>query len=374
MKKVYALKYDTIANLIKDKLVVDFTNDTVNLEKEVIKKFISNKCDLKVNKNIYISSKNNMIYVYLLSKYTKTLLFKLTSLDNMELTEFGQELLKTEEEKASCLMEVLANMYCINSLIDIENTRDVKKIKSTFNTKLKIKKSELEITVYPEVDDNYIIKNKSGRVEILNNNHTKQLIQVPTKLYPLPNKNEIKVFTKDNTSNLNTEDINNVLSNIIFKPGHCYTNSEKIMKLLTEANLNHKIEFYGGWLYSCGNMIHHAWIVVDDTHIIDTAFFLEEDDYDLLISHAEQGLKFNIDKNKIANKTVRLAKSNKAFKEKYSYGKVLRDNLYIGVKCSAEEATQSFLELMKHNPNHPNYLNCNADGSNETLNLIYQQM
>ena len=112
-------------------------------------------------------------------------------------------------------------------------------------------------------------------------------------------------------------------------------------------------------------MIHHGWIVVDDNHVIDVGLFRDGDDTTDLIKDEEMGIPHPINKKRNAELAVRNVKSKKLFKEKYQYGKVFKDAVYIGVKSNREESLNSYRELMDKIPNHPDYANLKQDGREE---------
>ena len=116
-------------------------------------------------------------------------------------------------------------------------------------------------------------------------------------------------------------------------------------------------------------MVHHDWVVIDGKYIIDTSVLKKEEEKQKAISDKEFGIPHTINRNVIAKEIVRLISEDIPFTEKYQCGKIINDNIYIGVKSNISEAGLSFNDLIDKVPDHKDYNNINPDGSNETLNL-----
>lgn len=380
MRNMYALKYKSMKSIYKDTIALCLknANELVSVKNlspdEIISKFIDSNYDIKMNNRGYVSKDKDFVMFYLINPSYKSLICRIGRDGVAEYTEIGknqftdtdtQEVIKMEVMYAIRVTVILDTLYGLNKL---------KEIKGKYKNKLKLKGIDLECSLYPENEQDYLIEKSVGKVSVLVNNFSKVLKTIPSKEYPLPNNNEISIFMSSNTEDIKSDKISDCLSKYEFEPGRCYSNSEKIMKILKDNNVENKIEFYGGWLLTLGQMIHHGWIVVDDNHVIDVGLFRDGDDTTDLIKDEEIGIPHPIDKKRNAEIIVRNIKSKKPFKEKYQYGKVLKEAVYIGVKSNREESLNSYRELMDKIPNHPDYVNLKPDGSNETLDMIMKMM
>ena len=381
MKEIYLLKYTKKQTIFADKFIENEIQDE-SYVKAAIKDFIESEYDIVLNKTAAVTSKDGKVYLYVLSGNTKTLLAIFDYNNNVKLTKIGESQLKDSNLLNAALSEFGVAMSFIYKFKNIKNNRKIKTIKSNFYEKIKIKGSNIEILKYPETDNqNYIVENNDNKITFLTNDYKKKVLTVPSKLYPMPNNNKIMVYDKSNTDDLESGDISDVLSDITFKPGYCYQNADNIIRKIKESKLDYKLDFYSGWMYNAEHMTHHAWVVINDKHVLDVGFPRAINDYyNRVIKGLEKGEEVesvssqDAVRERFSNMTIESLKSNKPFKEKYGYGKIINDVLYIGVKTNSIEARSSFNELIKNYPDHPDYTNIYSNGSNKTLDLIYKKM
>lgn len=375
MNKLYKLKYKNISDLLLSDINKKDDSGEFLVSKNLVKDFANANFDIKLDDNIYISSSNDRILVYRMNGAIKILMIDFSNPEDICVSEIAKRDLSDEDRLYSLASEVILAIKFTFDLINIYDSKKIKIIKGKFYDKIKIKNSKVEVLVYSETSNsNYSILKLENRVEFMDNKPNKTVITIPSKLYPLPNDNPIKIFSSENTEDIQDNKINELLTDVEFRPGYCYTNSDKVIKILKDNNFKNKIEFFSGWLYSIGNMVHHAWVVIDDKHLIDTSIMIEDEYYEKMIEKYEKGENFKLSRNEIAKEVVKVIKSSVSFKEKYGYGKVLKDNLYIGVKTNSMEARKSFNDLINREPNHPNYKNVDSNGGNKTLDLIYDKM
>lgn len=373
MKEIYSLKYSNIQDIFTDKITKDALENISDMD-TAIDDFINGDYNIVFNKTVLLSSKNKKIYLYILSGDIKSL-YAIFDKNDLELTELGKKEFKDDNFLNTAMLEVYFAIYFVHEFRKIENSRMVKSIKSKFYKKFKIKNSKIEVFKYEKTEDTeYIVENNGHSTTFLVNNYKKTIFTVPSKLYPLPNNNEIHIFTKDNTEELENDDISEILSNETFVSGFCYQNADKIITKIKKANLNYKVDFYSGWIYRLGNMTHHAWVVINDKHLLDVAFFRNDNIFNDFIEKSEKGEVVEINREVVSDNVVNLIKSNSEFKEKYGYGKLLDDFLYIGVKTNSTQARESFNSLLRKHPDHPDYTNLNSNRSNKTLDLIYKKL
>lgn len=378
MKKVYELKYKNIISLKNDIKKIsklskeeDFYNLNENY-KDIFKRFIDSKYDVKIKSGSYITANEGLIYFYLSNPTAKSLICKINHKGNVSYTKIGLNHFSNPHIREFIIYELYLAIKTTLIIEELNKENKVKIITGKFNNKLKFKNLKTDILIYPETNDEdfYLIKESFNKIDLILNNHSKLIKTIPSREYPMPNSNKIKVFTSKNTEDIDIANIDNILENNNFQMGFCYTNTDKICELLTPLKESHSIEFYSGWLLTLGKMVHHAWVVVDGKHIIDTSVFKKEEVKQKVIADAELGIPHPINKNIIAKETVKLMSEEIPFTEKYQCGKIINNNIYIGVKSNSTEARISFNELMDKIPTHKDYNNINPDGSNETLNLI----
>lgn len=377
MNKIYSLKYNNLQTLFSDKFIKNNADNTTEFD-IAIDDFINSDYDIVLNKMIVLSSKENKIYLYILSSDVK-ILCGIFDKDNAELTQIGEEHFGNIDKFKKSLLEIYSGILFVSTFIKnfnkLEKTRQIKTIKGEFNTKYKIKDSKIEVIKYEETENvDYIINKDKNRVDFIVNNYRKTILTVPSKLYSLPNTNEIFTFSKDNTFELENEDISKALSNISFLPGECYKNSEKIVNALKEEGLDYKVEFYSGWIYNLGHMTHHSWVVINDKHLLDVTFFREDNLQKEYIEKSAKGELYEVNRDITSTNIANLMKSNKEFKDKYGYGKVIHDFLYIGVKSNRDETRESVNSLRRKNSDHPSFKNTDSRGRTKTINMIYDKI
>lgn len=378
MNKVYELKYNNIINLENDIKKIsksskeeDFYSPNNNYI-DIFKRFINSKYDIKVKSGTYITVKEDLICFYLSNPTAKSLICKIDNKANVSYTKLGIKKFSNPFVREFIKYELYLDIKITLILEELCRENKIKFITGKFNNKLKLKNLKTDVLFYPETnaEDFCIIKESLNKIDLMLNNHSKLIKTVPSKEYPMPNNSQIKIFTKQNTEDINIKNIDSILENQNFQMGFCYTNTDKICELLTTLKDSHNIEFYSGWLLTLGNMVHHAWVVIDGKHIIDTSVFKKEEEKQKIIDDEELGIPHAINKNIIAKETVKLMAEEIPFSEKYQCGKIINENIYIGVKSNSNEARISFNNLMDKMPNHKDYKTINPDGSNETLNLI----
>lgn len=111
-------------------------------------------------------------------------------------------------------------------------------------------------------------------------------IIMPTNYYPLHN-DDIHVFFDDNVTLITDEKVLSLIDTVKYEVGHCYHNAETICKILTENGYDAKM--YCGWMFPTASAnqailpIHHAWVILNDTAVIDIS-----NDYVYMIKYLEQ--------------------------------------------------------------------------------------
>jgi len=101
-----------------------------------------------------------------------------------------------------------------------------------------------------------------------------QSVIIPTDSYPLPAP-EYEVFHRDNTEELFDEGLLKIIDSCPYRGALSFANTKELAQVLRDAGVNYVA--YMGWkfLRGGGRPLHHAWIVVEGTKLID----LTDDEY-----------------------------------------------------------------------------------------------
>lgn len=361
--------------------------------KDVIKYFETNNIAVKLNDYAYIEVQNEKLNIFNLKGSQKLLYMKIDKNEDIEKTELFKTDLEHEKKSrglndtelkkfvgALCLEAVIGFTYSYYVLNKIQypNIRKIKgfKIVECANyTRITDSTIMVESKLYKEIDEHYSYKATTVNAKIIDNTLLKKEVVIPSKLYPLPNSSKLSVFAENNTEDLNDKELNALLTGKLFKPGHCYFNTDEIIKLIKDSKLDYKIDYYAGWMLFAGHLTHHAWVVLNDKHIIDSSILKKQTELKKEHILSEYGLVNTITHEEISTRLAEMVKEDVSFKEKYVFGKVLSEYIYIGVKSNPTEARISFNTLLDNEPLHPDYLNIDrTTGYNKTLKMIHSQL
>lgn len=378
MSEIYNFKnYDS--NKLNNYLINDV--DNIYELKDVIK-YLNDKEISILDNDMYITYNDKYLSVL---KYDKTKLLHLLDYDdeNISESEYYKEHIKltnmpnNESERLTkyiiskaLTLSIFTYLFMVDDNFE-NNKRSSKKykvLKTNDCIKVKYKNPSVEIKIYDKIEGLCKYEVNDNIVKITLNNLSQDVKTVPSKLYPLPNK-EFKIFTSENTFDLEDNKVNNLLTDIDVIIGGCYTNATNIVKILKENNINAK--FYSGWILRLNKMTHHAWVVIDDKHLIDVSILRKEDD----ILDRELSGNPKVKGDKIIDTLSKLIEEKLPFKEKYYYGKVGRYcAIYIGSETNPDNARKSFNDLLKAVPNHPDYQNIDKNGVNKTQRALYKNI
>lgn len=178
---------------------------------------------------------------------------------------------------------------------------------------------------------------------------------IPSKLFPLVNPSQVRVYTNENTTPIESsaEELQEVMEKCKFKIGSCYDNAE-MFKIIAET---HKIDVdvYSGWLFSTNYFpVHHVWIVANENSIIDGSI-LENSMSALLEVANKYGNNPKLIRDKYLNKLHELMTNEIPNYEKFIFGEIPENLMYIGTPSTAEKAREIFRKLSNFYPNHPAY-------------------
>lgn len=379
METIYYFKeYD----LVKiNKYLIDNEKIVCDI-KEVIKYLESQKMSI-LNDNMYITYSNENINILKTINFGRQITLLTYDGEDIKESDCYKETIKSNNvsnsESETLIKALIRNAlnfslftYCLLKDDNFENnkrsSKNYKVINTTDYTQVKFKKLSVEIKIYDKIKGLCKYEVNDNTVKIISNTLIQDIKTVPSNLYPLPNK-DFKIFTSENTSDLKDDKVSELLSDLEIMIGGCYTNSTNITKILKDNNINAK--FYSGWLLRLNKMIHHAWVVIDDNHLIDVSILKKEDDIiDLEFLNNPKPNNPNL-----IETLSKLIEEKIPFKDKYYYGKVSRYSaIYIGSETTPMEARKSFNDLIRAIPNHPDYQNVDENGVNQTQRALYKKI
>lgn len=186
-------------------------------------------------------------------------------------------------------------------------------------------------------------------------------VVIPTSMWDLPAP--FRVFHQDNTKICEDTQILEVFDSVTYKVGHCYTNTENLIKAFKNKGINALA--YAGWLFTTQDKdfpIWHSWVVIDN-YVLDLS-----DNYNVL---------FNMNGDKFAGKSVEECRQLNADFLDFAIhnwknsqrclpvGQAYEDFLYVGFECEPNRARKIYNDLIKKYPNHKTQSETNANGFNK---------
>ncbi|EOU1990500.1 hypothetical protein C4D27_17340 [Clostridium perfringens] len=365
MKKIIDIK----AFCSKDNIDLNY-QDAINFLNE-------NNLILYINKSYMMQSLNSSINFYIVdSKYSsKTLLFSIDTNKNIVFSNIAKE--STNHENIKNLIKVfecvISYIMFISDGINLNNPKSNKYFKciksKDASVKVKDKSNNIEFKLISLLEnETYKIIKENSAFKIINNDFSQNLIVVPSKFYPLANKNNIKIFDKNNTEALK-ENFNNILSKVDIRHGFCLENSRDIYNTLKPI-LGDRVKYYSGWLKKRTSTAFHAWVVIDDNSIIDSTILYKVEELERMCRSSELRGEPFIDDNEYLDILKKAINQSIAFNEKYRYGKVSELDIYIGVESNYEESYNCYEKLLANASNHPDLNNLDCLGRNNTLKKL----
>jgi len=222
-------------------------------------------------------------------------------------------------------------------------------MKIWYEDSIKIKNNQVIVKLYDE--ENKFIKS----------------IVLPTKYYPLNDNPE--VFHYKNTQKLKNETIVKVFNKVKYLIGHCYTNTEELVKELRKEGIEAKS--YVGWLFTEKGQppIHHCWVVVNGNTVLDLS-----DDFTVMLC-GENGKNFESLETKIERAQM-IASFHKAAKEVENsircspVGTPTPFLLYVGCECDPNKGREIYRNLVLQYPDHECQRNVDKDGYTDTQRIM----
>lgn len=196
----------------------------------------------------------------------------------------------------------------------------------------------------------------------------KSKYKIPSKMYPLRSIKTSCFFTHQNTNVVTNELLKKIFNLCTFRVGKCYYNADLLYQLAKQSGLG--VEYYAGWLFVCNTPpLHHAWVVYQG-NIIDGSIISSMFKYLDQINNSSSNYREDF-----AEKLINEQKKNISNSEKYIFGRVPEQLIYLGCPDTPEHAEETFRTLTIKFPNHPSYKKegLNMHGLSKTQELIYQK-
>lgn len=332
-----------------------------------------------------ISVSHDVMYSYIedwtIRIYSNMMLVYINDLkDGFTPVSFTEAFLKSsnvgdsDSLERSVMMMILSCFY-IAYMVET-GKKKTKRQQGTFYTIYKLKDARCTAKRYEQGTDLFCVHENHGKVSVLCNHLKRDSFSIPNSVYTMPNKNAVRAFYPANTKDLDDGgELDHILSSIPQQVGKCYLNCENIIKAVKEAGYDkkHTVEYYGGWIYYCDSdkLTHHAWVVVDGDSVIDMTIkkagkFVE------YMEQIENGIYQPFSREILAQWTHDEATEGARFSKYHYYGNTGK-SVYIGVKCTAEEAKESFRNILMRNSNIPGYQNTKNGAYENAFQKLYRK-
>lgn len=327
-------------------------------------------------KNLYGYIKDNMIRIYsgwiLVYENDISETFESASFSETFIHGYQPKKGITLEELERTVLEVFMTGFVI--AVEIETKELVcKRKKAVFYEICEAKSLHLRMKRYECGTELFAVRSRWGKVSFQCNYIERKSFTIPSEPYILPNENPVQVFYPGNTENMDEKELDHLMDGIAEQMGKCYSTSEAILKKAEESGYskNHSVKYYAGWIYSiyAGKLTHHAWIVVDDRHVIDMTA-RRNSNLNHYIEYAEMGIQKPFSKELLADWFYKEKQENAKF-SKYHYCGRVESCIYVGTECTQEEAKQSFALSIKKGL--PGYANVVKNGFENELQKIYRE-
>jgi hypothetical protein len=192
----------------------------------------------------------------------------------------------------------------------------------------------------------------------------KQSIFIPSRMYPVAQKKNFKVFTAENSrQKIEHEALKNELDKYRFRSGNCYENASKVFDIGKELGID--IEFRAGWFCVGYYPVYHSWNVYDDK-IIDASFSFFES---FVINKAQEEYDGDDPSEYIAKRLKEAEDFYPVTTENCVFGKIptketedqitryamknIKEMAYAGSPDNVDNTISRFIELKKEFPDHP---------------------
>lgn len=191
-------------------------------------------------------------------------------------------------------------------------------------------------------------------------------IVIPSQLYPLTGS--MTIFTANNTTPCDDEQLRQIFDSIPSRIGRCYENIRLLEdKLKATEQFKNRFTTYVGWMFIGENMpVHHAYMVVDNKYMLDFSPLSDLESLEAPVVMSKDGIR-----ELVADQVIKsLDKPNS---EKAVFGQVQFDSLYVGSVCSPEKGIRVYKKLMRAFPKHPCF-RTTSTGMTEVQNRILRRI
>lgn len=286
----------------------------------------------------------------------------------------GASQVKDIDAMERSILEVITTGFVLAFLAE-NKKMSYKKRHGTFYEIYELKDAPITMKRYECGTDLFTVREKWGKVSFVCNHILRKSFSLPSNQYQMPNRNPIRVFRAENTKDVeDINELNQLLTDIPESIGKCYSTCSAIMKKAEESGYakRHKVEYYAGWtfLIYADKIVHHAWIVIDDIHVIDMTMKKSGEMKEFLDS-SEKGIYKPFSRELLAEWTHKEIEEHAAYSKYHFCGKA-EDCIYIGTKCTEEEAKESFRTMLTKG-NLPGYKYTSKDQYENKFQTLYQK-
>lgn len=272
------------------------------------------------------------------------------------------------------ILEVITTSFVLASLAEKKELH-CKRKHGTFYEIYELKDAPVIIKRYECGTNPFTVREKWGKVSFVCNHILRQSFSLPSDQYQMPNRNPVNVFYRENTTDVeDINELNQLLSDIPESMGKCYSTCSAIAKKAEESGYTkrHKVEYYAGWMHFIytDKLVHHAWIVIDGIHVIDMTI-KKSGKMRAFMDCSERGIHKPFSRELLAKWTHEEIEEHAAYSKYHFCGKA-EECIYIGTKCTEEEAKMSFRNLLNKG-NLPGYKSVSGNGYENKLQTIYQE-
>lgn len=276
------------------------------------------------------------------------------------------------EELERTLLQVISTSFVLVYLTETRQHK-YKKKKGTFYSIYEMKDAPISMKRYECGTDLFHVKEGDNKVSFVCNYTKRVHFSLPNETFIMPNRNPIKVFYEKNTVDVEDEKKLDVMLGAVPESlGKCYSTCDAILQAAqNEYAREHRVEFYAGWMYYiyADKLTHHAWIVLDDKHVIDMTIKKAGKMIEY-IEKSQRGEYMKFSRELLAQWIHDEIKEHAPFSKYHFCGKT-EPCIYIGTPCTKEEAITSFRNAM--NKGLPGYANMKNGGYENELQRLYNQ-
>jgi len=371
MIKICPIHYQIDCNILYD--FYKQNSKQVHLQMEQAFKYcLENQISVLYN-NFFSYMENGVIYIY----SHQTLVYQNDISDTFVPVSFTPAFLAMSnmhdtEELERTLLKVISTSFVLAYLTDTRQHK-CKKKHGTFYNIYEMKDAPISMKRYECGTDLFYVKEGHNKVSFVCNYVKRVQFSLPNETFIMPNHNPVKVFYEKNTMDIeDVRELNEMLHSVPESLGKCYSTCEAILQAAQKGYAKeHKVEYYAGWMYyiHAYKLTHHAWIVMDDKHIIDMTIKKSGKMIEFM-NKSQNGEYMEFSRELLAQWMHDEIEENAPFSKYHFCGKTA-ECIYIGTQCTKDEAVTSFHNAMSKGL--PGYANTPNGGYENKLQKLYNQ-